>query len=169
MSLRSDPLVSLEYNKLLCHLDCKIVSAPKLLSEHGACTLSQSASWKLEVSSSATLALRTLSRMHLSKVSDWYVLVGLPPTFGAYLRKESGHFKGNQFCIFFILNKLYGVHLGSSLLGDYSCVISKAGQSLTCLLNSKRKPERYSPSTESICSDCMMYALDCHHLVIIHV
>ena len=40
MSLRSNPLVSLEYNKLLCHLDCKIVSAPKLLSEHGACTLS---------------------------------------------------------------------------------------------------------------------------------
>ena len=170
MSLRSDPLVSLEYNKLLCHLDCKLVSAPKLLSEHGACTLSQSASWKLEVSSSATLALRTLSRMHLSKISDWYVLVGPPtPKLGTYLRKGSGHFKGNQFCIFFILNKLYGVHLGSSLLGDYSCVISKAGQSLTCLLNSKRKPERYSPSTESICSDCMMYALDCHHLVIIHV
>ena len=35
--------------------------------------------------------------------------------------------KGNQFCIFFILNKLYGVRLESSLLGDYSCVISKAG------------------------------------------
>ena len=170
MSLWSDPLVSLEYNKLLCHLDCKIVSAPKLLSEHGACTLSQSASWKLEVSSSATLALRTLSRMHLSKISDWYVLVGLPPhTVGTYLRKGRCNLKGNQFCIFFILYKLYGVHLGSSLLCDYSCVISKAGQSLTCLLNSKRKPESYSPSTESICSDCMMYALDYHHLVIIHV
>ena len=39
MSLRSDPLVSLEYNKLLCHLDCKIVTAPKL-SEHGASTMS---------------------------------------------------------------------------------------------------------------------------------
>ena len=38
MSLRSNPLVSLEYNKLLCHLDCKLFSAPKLLSEHGACT-----------------------------------------------------------------------------------------------------------------------------------
>ena len=170
MSLRSDPLVSLEYNKLLCHLDCKIVSAPKLLSEHGACTLSQSASWKLEVSSSATLALRTLSRMHLSKISDQYVLVGLPPkTFSTYMRMGRGQLKGNQFYIFLISNKLYGVHLGSSLLGDYSCVISKAGQSLTCLLNSKRKPESYSPSTESICSDCMMYALDCHHLVIIHV
>ena len=47
------------------------------------------------------------------------------------------------------MNKLFGVRLGSSLLGDYSCVISKAGQSLTCLLNSKRKPERYSPSTKS--------------------
>ena len=151
MSLRSDPLVSLEYNKLLCHLDCKIVSAPKLLSEHGACTLSQSASWKLEVSSSATLALRTLSRMHLSKVSDWYVLVGLPQTLGPYLRKGGGQYKGNQFCFLFILNKLCGVRLGFSLLGDYSCVISKAGQSLTCLLDSKRKPERYSPTTESIC------------------
>ena len=40
MSLRSDPLVSLEYNKLLCHLDCKIVTAPKLLSEHDASTMS---------------------------------------------------------------------------------------------------------------------------------
>ena len=169
MSLRSDPLVSLEYNKLLCHLDCKIVSAPKLLSEHGACTLSQSASWKLEVSSSATLALRTLSRMHLSKISDWYVLVGLPHTVGTYLRKGRCNLKGNQFCIFFILYKLYGVHLGSSLLGDYSCVISKAGQSLTCLLNSKRKPESYSPSTESMCSDCLMYALDSNHSLIIHV
>ena len=66
MSLRSDPLVLLEYNKLLCHLDCQIVSAPKLLSEHGVCTLSKSASWKLKVSSSATLALRTLFRVHLS-------------------------------------------------------------------------------------------------------
>ena len=169
MSLRSDPLVSLEYNKLLCHLDCKIVSAPKLLSEHGACTLSQSASWKLEVSSSATLALRTLSRMHLSKISDQYVLVGPPQDIRYILEMGSGQLKRNQLCFFFILNKLYGVRLGSSLLGDYSCVISKAGQSLTCLLNSKRKPESYSPSTESICSDCMMYALDCHHLVIIHV
>ena len=147
MSLRSDPLVSLEYNKLLCHLDCKIVSAPKLLSEHGACTLSQSASWKLEVSSSATLALRTLSRMHLSKVSDQYVLVGLPPDI-RYILEKRGQLKGNQFCILFISNRLYGVRLGSSLLSDYLCVINKAGQSSTCLLNSKRKPEHYSSTTE---------------------
>ena len=43
------------------------------------------------------------------------------------LMEGRGQFKGNQFCIFFILNKLFGVRLGSSLLGDYSCVISKAG------------------------------------------
>ena len=43
------------------------------------------------------------------------------------LKEGRGQLKGNQFCLLFILNKLYGVRLGSSLLGDYSCVISKAG------------------------------------------
>ena len=43
------------------------------------------------------------------------------------LKEGRGQLKGNQFCILFILNKLYGVRLGSSLFCDYSCVISKAG------------------------------------------
>ena len=43
------------------------------------------------------------------------------------MEKGRGQIKGNQFCIYFILNKLFGVRLGSSPLGDYSCVISKAG------------------------------------------
>ena len=43
------------------------------------------------------------------------------------LKDGRGQLKGNQFFILFILNKLYGVRLGSSLLCDYSCVISKAG------------------------------------------
>ena len=43
------------------------------------------------------------------------------------LKEGRGQLKGNQFCILFNFNKLYGVRLGFSLLGDYSCVISKAG------------------------------------------
>ena len=41
-------------------------------------------------------------------------------TNGTYLKKGRGQPKGNQFFIFITLNKLYGVHLESSLLCNYS-------------------------------------------------
>ena len=40
------------------------------------------------------------------------------------LKEERGQLKETNFAL---LNKLYGVRLESSPLGDYSCVISKAG------------------------------------------